>query len=1421
MANKPTQSKNDPATLAFSAVEGALQKSRSAEDDKPEPAPAERRPMSPSERMRRPDDSPAERQRSAEKIATRALGVANDDRTVISSGLLYTMQARPSSAPFWLAVLASVIWAAGVGATAWARYGDIFTDGERFRAFLQTTEFSGFLAVLVLPILGFLALGFLLRRAQDLRLAASSMTQAAMRLSEPETTATQQITTVAQAVRREVNAIGDGLERALSRASEIEVMVHNEINSLERSYSDNESRMRALIDELSGQREAVMTNAERVREAISGAHQSFSAELQNASHTLGDQITSIGNEAALKLTDKGDQVSSALQKIGTMVETTIADRTDAFASTIENRRADLLAALDETTDRFSSAIEDRTNALADALDGRSGQFIDAIDQRSAQLDSTLTARTDEFSTLLDERARVLGEAIDSRTGDLSRVLNEGSTAFSIELEQKSAMLANILRASGESILVDLSLRSDEIAERLSNVGQTLSADIVEKANDANVTLAGVGQRFDEAFAIQSNSLESRVQSALIEMTATLDDHTTKSREIFLSTGTDTMSQLTSRVLEITGEIDTRVEAMDSIVGEKGGRLVATLNQHQSSLIQNANLLENALNEKSGELNRVLTTHTREFADAFVESSQNFQKRVDASLANVTDALDSRTTQVSTLIEKKVAEVNETLGRGIDEAISRITDAEQGVSAMVGDAATSIEASVRTLEATVDTAITRSTETLEHSAASMANQVDEHLGAVEQRLDDSVRRVTQTVDVRLGTLPEAITARVDISAERLASLHETINSTIAASMVDLETGADRIENALTERVAGLATNLATDVENASGRMDIVVRSALDKLGAATRAIEDLVGLRAPATAEDLSRRAEALHKLVAGQAESFTSLIESSTAALSASVAGHTHAFDLLVEQKTSQLDANLKSHGNILRAALELTASEAEEIMSTSTSRIASEVTEALDKLNQGNHLLQQVLSASTGNLAELESSVGKYTKAYAQTVKDAVGDTHEAGRLMNDHVNALGSTISGLVAEMDSLKTALSTQTAGFSQAARDLNEAGTISVESLEAGREAMDTLVSGFAARAGEIDARLRSFAEALSIAVNDAEDRIRATQASMAETVRSSTDALSTNLHEIADTASAETERAGEVLRATQQHLIDELQQTIRDATSRFADTAEAMRATATQVGQELEATRAELQRGVIELPEETRASAAAMRRVVAEQIEALNELNTIVRAQPASYDLTHARRATGSAARPAQRDDHVAPAPRPAPAADGSSSALSALLARPAANLGPQSTATSAAPRPAAAAPAADGWLRDLLRNASAEERPAAAPPTGLSSLTAEIVRAVDDTALTEAWTRFRQGEAGAFSRRLYTLAGQGTFDDVRKKIRRDPEFADATNKYMAEFEQLLQQASKGAGGPAESHKVLISDRGKVYTMLAHAGGRLD
>jgi hypothetical protein len=167
---------------------------------------------------------------------------------------------------------------------------------------------------------------------------------------------------------------------------------------------------------------------------------------------------------------------------------------------------------------------------------------------------------------------------------------------------------------------------------------------------------------------------------------------------------------------------------------------------------------------------------------------------------------------------------------------------------------------------------------------------------------------------------------------------------------------------------------------------------------------------------------------------------------------------------------------------------------------------------------------------------------------------------------------------------------------------------------------------------------------------------------------------------------------------------------------------------------------------------------------------------------------------------------VAEAPRPAPAQ---------LAPRPA----PE-------PKPAQAAPArADdgkdgGWLRDVLRNANAPSPAAAPPQQNLTALTDEIARAIEPDALADAWQRYQAGEQNVFSRRIYTLTGQSTYDQVRKRLTSDNEFARNAGAYMSEFEQLLKRAAGGADPLGETRQYLLSDRGRVYTMLAHASGRL-
>ena len=98
---------------------------------------------------------------------------------------------------------------------------------------------------------------------------------------------------------------------------------------------------------------------------------------------------------------------------------------------------------------------------------------------------------------------------------------------------------------------------------------------------------------------------------------------------------------------------------------------------------------------------------------------------------------------------------------------------------------------------------------------------------------------------------------------------------------------------------------------------------------------------------------------------------------------------------------------------------------------------------------------------------------------------------------------------------------------------------------------------------------------------------------------------------------------------------------------------------------------------------------------------------------------------------------------------------------------------------------------------------------------------IDHAAAADAWERYRRGEADAFSRRqIYVGRGPQVFDDIRKRYRLDPEFHATVDRYVQEFERLLEELGQDGANEAVVKTYLLSERGKVYTLLAHVAGKL-
>jgi len=119
---------------------------------------------------------------------------------------------------------------------------------------------------------------------------------------------------------------------------------------------------------------------------------------------------------------------------------------------------------------------------------------------------------------------------------------------------------------------------------------------------------------------------------------------------------------------------------------------------------------------------------------------------------------------------------------------------------------------------------------------------------------------------------------------------------------------------------------------------------------------------------------------------------------------------------------------------------------------------------------------------------------------------------------------------------------------------------------------------------------------------------------------------------------------------------------------------------------------------------------------------------------------------------------------------------------------------------------------------AASSRPAVATP--LESLSLDIGRLMDRNLAAEMWDRYQRGESKAFSKRLYTPAGQKAFDEVARKYRADRNFKQTVDRYITEFERLLDEVARDERGPAMLRSHLTSETGLVYTLLAHAAGRL-
>jgi hypothetical protein len=1348
---------------------------------------------------------------------------ANDDRAQIGQ-ILQTLRRRPTRAPYVIATIAAFAWAAGALATGYLYSAEL-------QAVLATPRMGiaaviGIAGAVAVPIIFFYVLAQMFSRAQDMRVLTESMAEVAMRMAQPETVAHDSIVTVGQAIRREVAAMGDGVERALARAAELEALVHNEVSALERAFNDNEVRIRDLLNELSNQRETLVNQAEQVRNAISSVHLDLSHDITSVGDLVSEKVSEVAQRVTRTLTEKGEHITLALGHAG-----------DSMIDTLSERGSTLLERLETTSDRATTAISSASERLTDSLKFKTENVHDEFAELAARLQQMMTTRLDQVAQGFAQNASTTIEQMASRSEAFTAALTDASTRMTETITARGEQVNATLRAAGDALVQDLSERGGDVVSKIEQTGTRVADTIISRSNTATDT-------FRDNAEVLVQTINNRGDAVKDMLTARLQAF----EDMFNHGGTE-LTEKISRDATTLGSLITRhVAEFDHTVKTYGGELVERLGQR-----------------------------TQDVSEAMRAYLDTFDERVSGRTTELSGTLDRRLAQFEELLGSRVSDIAKTLGDGGKEVIGVLDNRISEVSSTINARGTEVADAIGAKAGEID-------RTLGERAVEVANTLDSRIARFEELLVGRAETVTNQLETSTKAAADALNARMEElsqsikvnSAEAERSLGQLAISTTDAIRASASQ-AERTLLGVSEEVAhgfvGKANEITSMVSQRTHELETLLS---DKSGSVLEAISE----KGQQFAGEITQATSQAIASIEEKGFAFTrSMIENGTEiSRRINVAG---------ENAASSVSRTLNElHDTAQKAIVQSkhTATSTVSEMLQTHNMLRSDTTALFERLREGNILLQEVLSGSHESMSALENTLMLRVSEFVTAMNEVTASTGEATTRVEANIGNFRDVTGQVLTDLGQLAHQFDTHGQELAKAVELIDRSNQRTEDTVNERRVQLDSLVTTLDTRTEDLEQRLKRFSglldESLEAASARARDVARVVAESSTEGTRTITEqaervreqaeeiarvvsetgaegtrAITEQYERVREHAEVERRRAADAMHDIYEQSAGDTHALFREANERFAETVRNMKQMATEMQRELEttraemqreldATRAELRRGVLELPQETAESAAQMRRVIVDQIEALAELNRIVARHGRNLDAVEPLRRSreepsltivgGRGDLPPRSElssRNELPPRTPlrtdvgdfAPAARRAAEAPAALTPTPPSNAG-------------------RGWLTDLLNRASREEsepvRESAREPLrespraseertprhsieSLDSLSVDIARMIDHDAAADLWDRYKRGERNVFTRRLYTLQGQQAFDEFRKKYRADREFKQTVDRYISEFERLLEEVSHDDRGQVVARTYLTSETGKVYTMLAHAAGRFD
>ncbi|NJO34197.1 MAG: hypothetical protein HC869_14755 [Rhodospirillales bacterium] len=256
----------------------------------------------------------------------------------------------------------------------------------------------------------------------------------AMRLVRPQDIATEGLTSIAQAVRSEVDLLVGGVEHAVQRAGALEEIVHKEISAIERAFGANEDRIRNLVGGLESQRAAL----QQASMVVGSEANPLLSRLENNTQNL-DQIIGSAQSTIAKL-EEGLK-SSAVELARTIDEVAnraaiAGDEIGGHTAIMERTSGMLVGELRN----FSGHLQTQIQSLSQAA-GHLNSETAAFGANVQGMESNIVGLLRQSVENLTGINRELGVTIERVTGSSTGQIRDALTHMTDVVEQTGGNMA--------------------------------------------------------------------------------------------------------------------------------------------------------------------------------------------------------------------------------------------------------------------------------------------------------------------------------------------------------------------------------------------------------------------------------------------------------------------------------------------------------------------------------------------------------------------------------------------------------------------------------------------------------------------------------------------------------------------------------------------------------------------------------------------------------------------------------------------------------------------------------------------------------------------------------------------------------------------------------------------------------------------